>query len=413
MMAAVGWAWFRILTSATSHRNAFVEALIILVGGMMVTTLWYALTQEDHPMMRSPTALSRRRMMAQLRGVGYAVAMMFVMAVPFPILEAAIIKRRFRMLIKAGVIDSEKGVEQIVESLGVAKQAHLKLPLNTLAPVRDVIKVTAIQKPDLANLWKAATALTEYARLIYPLPPEVINSHNEGVAAFYRGKAMQHPGVGPKEIEAAIAEYTKAIALADRDTELKAHALMARAGNYNLLQRYSEALRDAQQAEELGSLDLDLIATVEGQALVHLSRSRGDLQRAVGLITLRLEMASPPLSPDTRLFSFRLRAEANYGLGNFAEAVNDYRQFLSAIKVSEQRKRPNFNIGEYFAILVYSYLRLDNVEAAIRVSSELEELTNDSRFGAIRQILIRYSAAPQLAIAMIRQVAPEPPIHDR
>ena len=84
MIAAFAWATFQVAVSSLSERDAFIQSLVVLVVGMTITALWYALVKQDDVSAVSGTALSRRNMVGQLKHLGYASLAVVAMALPLP-----------------------------------------------------------------------------------------------------------------------------------------------------------------------------------------------------------------------------------------------------------------------------------------------------------------------------------------
>jgi hypothetical protein len=167
---------------------------------------------------------------------------------------------------------------------------------------------------------------------------------------------------------------------------------------------------DAADAEKLGALDLGLLAIVEGQALVHLDRSREDLLRAIGLLSLRLEMSDPPLSAEQQSLLVRIRAEAYYGLGKFMEAIEEYQAYLG--KLPERFSLST--LGEFAAVPIFAYLRLRNVDGAMNITVQLYQRSGAVVFEITRQMLEAYRSDPEGALNQLKRGgAPEPTIHDQ
>jgi tetratricopeptide (TPR) repeat protein len=238
-----------------------------------------------------------------------------------------------------------------------------------------------------------ANLLDQYDKAVHP------NGGTQqiaAVAAYYRGLAyidsyqFSHDR---RVFEMAMLEFTRAIELTNGDDKFKYYALLNRAGTYNLLEDYSAALTDVEAAERFGTFNLHLLATVKGQVLIHLCRSRNDLRQANELLTSAITQGGQ--TP----FLFRARAETRYGLGDFAGAIEDYRRVLGMYQQSFSLS----DFGTYFAIMILSYLQLGDMEAALKSSAELAQRTGDSRAMRIYQIVEANRADPQAALAQVRQ----------
>ena len=239
--------------------------------------------------------------------------------------------------------------------------------------MRDAVEASIVREPFLPNIPEAAKALERYGRTIYG-----VDAATNKDAQAARQRAETHIKIlsvnySKEEVAAAISELTKAIELSSSDVEFRATAILTRGGLYNMLSRYSEALADAENAERLGTLNLPLLATVEGQALVHLCRSQDDLKRAIGLITLDIQISGP--TP----FTVRARAEAYYGLRNFPQAIEEYRPVLNMLP----QRFPLEDLGTAFGALIFRTCN-SGMSEALRISAVFESRSGDPRASLMR-----------------------------
>jgi tetratricopeptide (TPR) repeat protein len=273
--------------------------------------------------------------------------------------------------------------------------------------VREAIRVSALKEPGLPKIDDAAKALTKLQQP-YRLESEAGLAYEEGVRKLALAHDLQkYPIMNPIEAADAVSAFTRAIELAGDDTSLRVDALLGRAQGYNDLGKYDDALADAETAYRLGALDLSSVLSIEGSALVGRHRPE-NLKRAIEVITVALQLSPPAqwlsiapwIENVYRSRQFMNRCTAYYGLGEYAKAVNDCWEAVELLP-------RNFVAAPALHVqIVFSYLKLGDVDAALKAASELLNITHDPRAARMLRIIQDNRSNPEVAIEKIQQQIP-------
>ena len=321
-------------------------------------------------------------------------------------MEAAIVDRRLRSLTREQPL-SPLQLKGITDNLQTASQLPITVSQKTLIQVREAIRVSALKEPGLPKIDDAAKALT---RLQQPnqLQSEAGLAYVEGVKKLAVALAPEKFSVAsPIEATEAVAAFTRAIELAGNDTALRIDALLGRATAYNALGKYDDALADTENAYRQGALDLSSVLSLEGAALVGRHRPE-DLKRAIEVITAALQLSPPAwflsIAPRMeivyRSLQFMNRCIAYYGLGEYAKAVSDCEEAVDLMP------RNSVAAPALYVVIVFSYLKLGDVDAALKAASELLNISHDHRAASMLRIIQDNRSNPELAIERMQQQIP-------
>jgi tetratricopeptide (TPR) repeat protein len=381
-MYAVAWTistglGILIMLGGTPVNQAVVGSSLLALAIVLIWT-WVYCAFPHRISQVSPTVSIGRRFALATGLVAFAAAF----GISSRRLEADVLNRRLLKLTRNPTL-SPPEAQQVADALNTAKQDALGLSGATKTRVRDAVKTTALQNPT-PPFTDAATALVEYERSLRPLQAEI--EMRMAVKEMFRATHFSIQGLLPVDQGAAragIALATRAIEDSGSNVALRSDALLLRAGLYEQLAMYDEALADIEAANKFYSSDLSFSISLEGSTIVERGLQRKDaqdLRRGIEFLTLATQLPPPTgeYSTQAEIVTYGDLAEAHYVLGQYPDAIKAGRKML------ELRTQVTGETDEYtqtllriaFLIIVASYIRLNDLSDALGAASELERLSN-------------------------------------
>jgi tetratricopeptide (TPR) repeat protein len=407
-----------LLVFGSSVEQSVAATSALTLGIVIVSTIVYCARPPERLAQRP--AIDSASVPRRFALAGGFLSLAIALGISTQRLEAGILDRRLLDGLKYDPDLSGKGARDVRAALDLAEKARVDLPMPTLLRLREVVRISALEKPPSADRRDAATAMARYGFVVGPQSgPNKPAPQTEADRAFARAEehylsAFKDPSgvVNFTEAFEAKTDLATAIDLAGEDKALQIKALMVRAATNVQTGGYDEALADAAKAEQLGALDLFDIASIEGAALVGRGRPQ-DLRRSVDLLTLglRLEPPKPESIIDvaiSRIGRFGMlgnRGLAYYALGNFEQAIEDCHAALALALALAPAKASTPEVArelsKAYKTVVLSYLQLDAVDKALAASSEWADRTRDPAAFRARQIVEDNRADPQRAVGEI------------
>jgi tetratricopeptide (TPR) repeat protein len=391
---AFGVYLWLLIVPASTEKTAAIGALIVLGLSMCFHTVYYCLSAG-----RSKTFVMKGLLYRPVPSRA-ALTSLFLLATfgVTPLVEAAVIDRRLRNLAHSAQLSPDEA-EQIARNLEFAAKWKIPLGNDTLLQVRDTIKESAVQSSELAPLAKSVSALVDYdhprvATAMGSAPPSAIQELQRALPLAIRGSLARNRD----DLQSAIKGMTQAIELSKGYPIFQARALLNRAlvesslGNMNpeFSGYIDAALADVQAAEALGSLSLGEIVRTEGLILSSKSDPR-ELQRAVNLLTLSIDLDSQESGPIPLVDIYAARCSAYFKLRDYRRAAADARRVVGA-----GRNIPTTTQGIYM-MMILSYLALRDYPAALGAASEYRARIGDPISERWLEVVQRYSQDPQQA----------------
>jgi tetratricopeptide (TPR) repeat protein len=304
-------------------------------------------------------------------------------------LEAEVLNRRLLKLTRNRTL-SPPEAQQVADALDTAKQNALRLSAATKTRLRDAVKTTALQNPT-PPFTDAAIALVEYERSLQPLQAELemraaVQEMLRATHFDTRGEALLP--ADRTAAKAGIELASRAIKDSGSNVALRSDALYLRAGLYQQLSMFGDALADVEAANRLGAADLWDATTIEGSVLVDRGleiHSPEDLKRGIKLLTLATHLPPPNIIADAgqstnvaQILIYGDLARASYALGQYASAIENSRKMLDflAKPTGESNNYIQTGLRIGYLTIVASYLRLNDLTDALKAASELERTSD-------------------------------------
>jgi tetratricopeptide (TPR) repeat protein len=386
-IAFFAYSWLALVLGEPA-RTAAIGGLLVLGICMFCFAVYYCVSVPQSAAVRSGKGLLYRPVSRRFALVS-VLAMMLVVAMPQ--VEAAALDRRLRALTRSTPL-SPGAAEQITHDLEIAKLWNVPLPPQTLVLVRDTIKKSALQAPQVA-LARPANALVNYDRqdprvaaTLKDVPPSALAEFRQGLMHFSASMTQENPA----ELTLSLLPLTHAIEQANGNPRFQARALEARAMSYALLGNRDAALADLRAAEDLGSLSIPEMTIIEGSVL-STQTNPDDLRRAISLLTLALQLnvdqrLDPPLY---RLMAHSARCGAYFRLGEYQNAVADAQEIVA----SRTGNRVLLDIT--YRVMILSYLGLHNYQEAVKSAIEFRTRVGGPRAERWFEMVQQYPQDPQ------------------
>jgi tetratricopeptide (TPR) repeat protein len=385
-IAFVAYFWLVVIMEEPG-RTAAIGGLVVLGICMFCLATYYCVSVPQSAAVPSEEGLlyrpvSRRLALASVLAMALLVAM--------PQVEAAALNRRLRALTRTTPL-SPDDYEQIAHDLKIAAQWNIPLPHQTLVRVRDTIKKSALQAPQVAPLAKPANALVNYDRqdprvaaALKRVSPLAAAELQRGMAPFRTGLTQSNPA----ELSAALVALTHAIEQSDGNPTFQSWALLFRAITNLTLGNRDAAAADVRTAEALGSLAIPIITLVEGDVLANQTNPE-DSRRAIRLLTFALQLsADQPLF--YQLLAYEGRCLAYVRLGEYQEAVPDAQEVVALAKGHDV----SMQIG--YRLMIVSYLGLADYSEALKSAIEYQTRVGGPVAEQWLEMVKRYPQNPQL-----------------
>jgi tetratricopeptide (TPR) repeat protein len=377
--------------------KAAAYTAVVLTGIVFTLRVWlycHAVAKPRILPVNDP-AFARRRL---IKALATAVIMFGLVIVPVQV-EAGVLDRRLRALARNTPLSAED-TAKIANDLNTAQRWRVDLPSATLIEIRDAVKRSALIPPPGQSIPDAANALAEYGQSTNQLDDWHRPDSKQILAALTSGALHMKRG----EYDAALPDFTRAIGLAKDNRSLQIEGLKCRAVLYCMgLRRYDDALADAQSAEALGALDLSVIFFVEGVALAHRNNPE-DAKRATQLLTLASHMqpifftaTGPEAMPETwPAYYGNIYSELSIIFFDFNEfdKSREYAQRALRFIPTEQPRITD----DLYEIIIVSYLRLGNYEAALKTTNEFAARVGSGEAARWRDLVEFYPQQPAFTL---------------
>jgi hypothetical protein len=256
------------------------------------------------------------------------VAAGFLVAVGLtaPTIEAGAIRREMRAAAAQAPL-SPDDAQRVTDNMRLARSWKIPVGYPTIVDVGMALKKTVVEGGQIGPVAKSATALLQYARADSELKAIFENVPPSAKSHFQLG--MQYISDGFREhrtdkFDAALDELTAAINESDENQYFKSAALLNRGVVEVFLGNLEAASADTQQAENLGSFDLPVLAATEGTVLANQTDAE-DWRKAIRLLTFALQVQdeSDPNVNSWRSLALGSRAMAFMRLGEYENALSD------------------------------------------------------------------------------------------
>jgi len=203
--------------------------------------------------------------------------------------------------------------------------------------------------------------------------------------------------VDSADARSAISALTRAINLSGG--EFKASLLMQRASLHAFLGMPDDALRDAQEAQQLGLVDPGDLAWTEALALAMRGR-REDLRRALNWINLAIKLPPstqglpPDSGPSVHAEQLRLRGSIYAKLGDQIGALNAFHENLSFVT---DNYLPYLSRRQAYLDVITTSLRLGQREEALIIAAGWQRESGDPLAVSVHFVLEMDEASQALA----------------
>lgn len=396
-VAGLVWFVFAHIVFRFSDETAGYTT-VIAVSCFYIAQVWHYCTVRSTPVRRAGGRFSVRQ--ASVLVSVTACVLLVLYFIPASKVEANILDHR---LLEAtlGTPLLPQQANKLSKTLEVAANRGVVLPSPTLWKVRDAIKAS-VQSPDaLPAMWDAANALNEYARLVELSPENVVRLHQAKLALEDCADRWSLPfGAGrvvPSEAEAAIADCTRGIQLAEGYNWGQIQGYQLRGMIEVAIHRYEEALADAEAADRLGSLQLSVIFYIKGMALVN-RKNVVDRWNGVEFLLRCTRMDPASIVGPTYLYYggvFSTVAKTYFDLREYDDSIENARNALKYVPLS------NHLASSLYEIMIASYLQEKKSADALRTGVEFVQKIPGTESQHVLQILSVYRADPQKALSLI------------
>jgi hypothetical protein len=192
-------------------RDAQISATIVGALIFLVQVCTYCL-RSPAPTVHVERAVGMPRRLAM--GAVAAGVIIFLSIVPLPVVEAAVVSRRLRVLMPTGTLQASD-VPTVTDILDTIHRSNVKVPASTLTRVRDALTILAAREPDSTTIPRAMDSLAQCSAENRPqaIPPAIESELNMGIQHLRRGIPPWPERIDPAEANAAAIAFTRALQL--------------------------------------------------------------------------------------------------------------------------------------------------------------------------------------------------------
>jgi hypothetical protein len=367
-----------MLALGQPKRVVAIEGVVVLGFSMFSFTLYFCnnankIMADIRGTPQSEETLLYRPVSRRLASISMAV---LLMVLPLPVVEAGVLNRRLLRLTRDPDLKPRQA-EDVSSALAIARAIPINLPDTTRIQVYRATKISGLNESDSRPIVKSADEIVRYSRDVTfrRLSAELTTGSTDARVAYRAGanyvfQVLSGPDTLPTSNLDAATEAKKWLSRAIELSESSGHdpnlligALVMRATISLYTLHATDALADAARLESVGYTDLSNILAIEGVAL-NLRRKQGDLERAVRVFNLAIQLEPPVIRPGAPFLidAFGNRSKAYYGLGQFTNSIRDSEHALELIRKADLHVP--FYLTLAYSSIVASNLRLGNIEQA-------------------------------------------------